>query len=97
MNDGSHIGPRLVDFGMNESFRVQRSASRVDCISIQIEFDQIACSHKLRRQGSRHDEPIRRPVMPRTDMSEPIEYALLRQYPICRDKIFDERRIGCAG
>jgi hypothetical protein len=94
MNHCANIWPGPIDLGMDEAFGIQRSTLRVDGISVEIEFDEIGRCHQLRRQRSSHDESIGSTIMPRADMPEPIEYALLGKNSICRDKVGYERRIS---
>src|SRR5437667_8423057 len=91
VHDSVHIRPRSVDFGMDESLGVQGSPFRIDRIALEIEFKQVRRRDKLRSERSRHDEAVRISRMPETHVSKPIEHALLSQYSIRSDKIFDQR------
>ena len=99
VNDGIHIGPHPIDFGVDESFRVQRTALRIDRDSVQVELQQIRRGNQLRSQRARHDKTIRVSVVPRADVSVSIDDALLRQDPVCCDEVFNKHRIRrpCGG
>ena len=51
VNRGFDVGPRAIDFGMNESFRIQSAAASIDSITVEIEFDKKIDNSRLVREA----------------------------------------------
>jgi hypothetical protein len=82
---------------MNESLGIQRSASSIDRIAIQIEFNQIAGGYQFRRQRPGHNESVRRLVVPYAHVPETIQHFVLGKHSIRCNEVFDETGIQSAG
>src|SRR5215472_6029370 len=90
MNDGTNVGPGSIDLRVNKAFQVEWKSLRIDRIAVQIEFDQILGGYQLRCERSRHDEAVRRAIVPGADVTETIQHTMLRENPVCSDQIFDK-------
>ncbi len=41
-----HVGPRAVDLAVDEALEIDRRASAVDRVAVEIEFDDVAARHQ---------------------------------------------------
>ncbi len=89
MCHSSHVGPRLVDFGVDESFGILCAALQVHGIAVEIVLDEVICCDERGRQRTRHEKSIRIPIMPSAHVPVCVHDAFLSKNPIRGHQIFN--------
>ena len=81
------VGTRLVDFGMDETLRVDRTVALVDRLAVEIELHDVGLADAARRERGRHQEPVLARGMADADVAEAVDDALAVENAIGSDEI----------
>src|SRR6266699_2168994 len=87
-----HVGPGLVDLGMNETLQVAGAAARIDGIAVEIVFQDVGRRDQGRGERARHQEPVGIGRMANADVTEPVEHALTRKHVVGDHEVVQQRR-----
>src|SRR5262245_10547851 len=97
VQDRVHVGPRLIDFGMDEALGIDRAVAMIDRPRVEIEFHDVVLGHASRRQRGRHQIALRIAGMARADVPEPVDHALAIEDAVGGDEIDDHGVEACFG
>jgi len=78
------VGPRLVDFAVDEALGVERASLVLDRIAVEVEFHDVVCADQFGRARTRQQIAIGIAGMPHADMAPAIEYALVGENAVGR-------------
>ncbi len=93
VNDGHHVGPRLVDLAVDESLPV--AGSRVaDGLAVEIVFDDVGRRHQARREGARKKIMIGIRGIAQADVAVAVQDAFRRQDVIGGHQVVNQRPIA---
>ena len=96
------VGPRLVDFAVDEALAVEQLAVvlGIDGLAVEVEDENVGGGHRFRRDRARDQIAVRIARVAHADMAEGIEHVQSRQRAVGGDEIVDEglveRPFGCA-
>ena len=91
--DRHDLGACPENFAVDKAFQ-RRLLNLADRTAVQFELLDVRHRHRGRRPRLGHEKQVRMLIVPRADMSEPVEHALIRENSIGQDQVFDQCRIG---
>ena len=94
VHDGDHIGARAVNLAVDKAFEIGARRVGLRRVAVEIELDDIGGRDKRRRHAARDQEVVRILRMPRADMAEAIDDALLVEDVIGIDEIVEDGGIN---
>jgi hypothetical protein len=77
-----HVGPRLVDTGMDHALAVEPHVGLFYWLRVERKFENVFWLHQLRRTRSRHQIALWVSRMAHGDMTESVEYAFVRNHAV---------------
>ena len=80
----------LVDLAVDEAFDVKRAATRVERVAVEVELHDVVGRDQSRSHAARQEEARRVGLLPRADMPETVDHALLGENAVGGDEILDE-------
>jgi len=89
MDDGMDVASHLVDLAMNEALEGQAASLLINRVGVEVELQNVLCSHEPRGQRARHQETAGVGGMPDAHMPRLVEHPFAGQDAICGDQIFD--------
>ena len=88
VHHGVHVRPRLVDRAVDEALQIGRAAALVDRGAVERIFDDVVALDALGRAGAGQQIMLRIVRMPRADMAEGIDDALIGQNAVGGHQFF---------
>src|SRR5262245_49803034 len=79
MHNRLNIGSRPVDFAVDETLEKTSSAVCVECIAVEIIFENVVRSNQRRRERARHEVPVRRRRLAHRHVTERVDDTLCRE------------------
>ena len=101
VHDGVDVGPRLVDFAVDEALDVHEPPGLIDRIGIEVVLHDVGGGDDRRRLRARQEIAVRRMGMADRHMAVAVEHALVGEDAVRRDEVLDrggvDRAAGLRG
>src|SRR5262249_6661428 len=91
VDDGVHVGPCFIDRAVNEALEVGRRCVLIDGVAVERVFDNVGALDALGCARARQEVMPRIVRVPRADVTERIDDALVRQNAIGRHQFFENK------